>query len=444
MKNRRDFLKMSAAGACGLATMSQMGSLQAANSSNSGTPRFIFLRKSNGTAPEWLTPPSLQEKAGGLDSMEVDLDNVELAEWMQPLNKHKENLTILQNLSARMCGMGHSTYQSPMTVSKTSQRISTIPRASIDVELGKVSPSPFGHIEFTCDDMQTGIVRGLSSIGPKQPNSAFASPGAAFKNLFSLALDDNDSQVKNQLAHSLNSFMAKNAQSNHLTTDGYSHSIENLIERNKKLVSMTGKLKKHLPKISKNVLNDKYTTVEKQHVFVDVILSSLYAGLTNSVTLTLDTLETTYDGLVDATIKLHPVGHNTGFGGLSPLETRSKLRTHHMQLVNRLVEGLKKMPEGKGTMFDNTVIMYLPENGEAHHSSGSHVPFVILSGKDVKLDMAGRFIQLPGYGQKGHKTLGNFYTTLLNAYGNPIEHYGDLDVKLKIEQKGAIKQLMKA
>lgn len=442
MNTRRDFLKMSAAGACGLAALSNMSRLQAATSAGSVTPRFIFLRKSNGTAPEWLTPPSLKSKAGGENAMEVDLDKIELADWMQPLDKHKENLTILQNLSARMCGMGHSTYQSPLTVSKTSQRINTIPRASIDVVLGSMIPSPFGHIEFTCDNNETGIIRGNSSIGPKQPNSAFASPGAAYKNLFSFALDDNDSQVKNTLTHNLNSFMAKNANSNSIASHGYTHSIESLIERNKKLVSMSATIKKHLPEISKDILNDKYTTVEKQFAFVDVILSSLYSGLTNSVTLTLDTLETTYDGLVDATIKLHPVGHNTGFGGLDALGTRNKLRTHHMQLVNRLVDGLKKMPEGKGNMFDNTVIMYLPENGEKHHSNGSHVPFVILSGKDVKLNIARRFIQLPGYNQAGHKTLGNFYTTLLNAYGNPIEHYGDLDVKLKIDQKGSIKQFL--
>ena len=444
MKTRRNFIKMPAVGAGCLAAMPHLSTLQAASHSNSGIARFIFLRKSNGTAPEWLNPPSLKGEAGGEEALEADLDKHELAEWMQPLNKHKENLTILQNLSARMCGMGHSTYQSPLTVSKTSQRINTIPRASIDVMLGSMFNSPFGHIEFTCDGNQTGIVRGLSSIGPKQPTTAFASPGAAFKNLFSLALDDNDSLVKNKLSHDLNSFIAKNANSNHLSSEGYSNSIESLIDRNKKLISMTDKLKKHLPKLSKDVLSDKYTQVEKQHAFVDVILSSLYAGLTNSVTLTLDTLETTYDGLLDSTIKLHPLGHNTGFSGLTPMQTRSKLRTHHMQLVNRLVEGLKKMPEGKGNMFDNTVIMYLPENGEKHHSNGSHVPFVILSGRNVKLDMAGRFIRLPGYNRPGHKTLGNFYTTLLHAYGNPIEHYGDLDVKLKIDQKGSIKRLLKA
>jgi hypothetical protein len=48
-------------------------------------------------------------------------------------------------------------------------------------------------------------------------------------------------------------------------------------------------------------------------------------------------------------------------------------------------------------------------------------------------------------GVEGHKTLGNWYTTLLNAHGNPIEHYGDLDLEMarkKLPQTGAIDRFM--
>ena len=93
-------------------------------------------------------------------------------------------------------------------------------------------------------------------------------------------------------------------------------------------------------------------------------------------------------------------------------------------------------------MFDNTLIMYLPENGETHHSKGTEVPFVILAGDKVKLNLGSKYIRLPGYNDEGHKTLGNWYTTILNAYGNPIKHYGDFDVGLTIDQAGPIKQLM--
>lgn len=52
-----------------------------------------------------------------------------------------------------------------------------------------------------------------------------------------------------------------------------------------------------------------------------------------------------------------------------------------------------------------------------------------------------RYIRLPNYGKQGHKTLGNWYTTILNACGNPIPHYGAFDTGLEkygIDQSGPI------
>ena len=70
---------------------------------------------------------------------------------------------------------------------------------------------------------------------------------------------------------------------------------------------------------------------------------------------------------------------------------------------------------------------------------------VVLTGANSKLDLAGHNIRLPYHAADGHKTLGNWYTTLLNAYGNPIDHYGDLDLEMgrkKMNQTGAIERFV--
>jgi len=116
-----------------------------------------------------------------------------------------------------------------------------------------------------------------------------------------------------------------------------------------------------------------------------------------------------------------------------------------MAQVARIVARLKSVPEGKGTMFDNTTIIYMPETGAGHHGPDTEAPMVIMTGENSKLDIAGRYIRLPFHATEGHKTLSNWYTTLLNAYGNPIEHYGDLDLEMsrkKLAQVGPIEQLM--
>lgn len=454
MNNRRDFLKSSTAGLLGMAGMSSFLPLFAGSvAASPATPRFIFLRKSNGTFPSELVPLSLSEadkkKDQNKEALDIDLDRHELPGWMQPLAKHKDNLTILQGLSAKMCTMGHSTYQSPLAVCRSAERSATIKRASVDVELARMFPSPFEHIEFTCSQNQKGVVRGMSSIGPKQPNYAFASPGCAYKNLFATALEKSNDQKADD---SLYGFLSKNIASHDSQTldllesqkiGHYVDSVNSLIDRNVLLQKMSAQIRKYAPTLDKSVMEDDYTTVEQQFAFVDLLVSSLQAGLTNVATFTLDDLGTRYTGVVEDTIALHDIGHGKDLKGMPADEVREKLRSHHMSLVNRLVEELKATPEGGGTMFDHTMIMYLPENGEKHHSVGTEVPFLILAGDKVKLSMARRrYIRLPNYDEEGHKTLGNWYTTILNAYGNPMKHYGDFDVALKVNQEGAISEFL--
>jgi hypothetical protein len=459
MHNRRDFIKTSAAslfGIAGLSALPQLHASVATSSSsavNSGTPRFIFLRKSNGTFPSQLVPPSLSEadkkKEANKEALDIDLDIHELPAWMEPIAAHKNNLTILQGLSAKMCTMGHSTYQSPLAVSRTAERVATITRASVDVELARMFSSPFEHIELTCAKNEKGVVRGMSSIGPKQPNYAFASPIAAYRNLFAEGLEKSNEQKADARLYD---FLSRNIASYDSRTldmmesqkiGNYVNSVDSLIERNKLLKTMAKQIAANIPTLKKSVVDDQYTVIEQQYAFADIITSSLRAGLTNVVTFTLDDLATNYDGLLESTIGLHDIGHGKALNGMPADDVRAHLRKHHMNVVNKLVTDLKSSPEGTGTMFDNTMILYLPENGEKHHSIGTEVPFLILAGDNVKLSMARRrYIRLPNYNDEGHKTLGNWYTTILNAYGNDIKHYGDFDVALKVNQEGAIKHFI--
>ena len=190
------------------------------------------------------------------------------------------------------------------------------------------------------------------------------------------------------------------------------------------------------------------TTREKQKAMTDVLVAALITGLTNVVTYTIDELSTPIKGLPGNEgdhISLHELGHNGGYSGVSADKIREKVRMGHMEQVATIVERLKETPEGNGNMFDNTVVMYFPENGEGHHSHGTEAPFIILAGPNCKLDIAGQYVRLPYHATPGHKTIGNWYTTLLNAYGNPIPHYGDLDLEMsrkKLDQTGAITEFL--
>jgi hypothetical protein len=213
---------------------------------------------------------------------------------------------------------------------------------------------------------------------------------------------------------------------------------------------MSDAIKEHLPTIDKIHTDGgpNANTPEKMEAMTEVLLAALVTGLTNVVTYTIDELSTPIKGLPGNEgdhISIHEIGHNGGYGGVPADKIREKIRVGHIQQVATIIERLKQMPEGDGNMFDSTMILYFPENGEGHHSHGTEAPFVIMAGGNCKLDIAGQYIRLPYHATEGHKTLGNWYTTLLNAYGNPIEHYGDLDLEMsrkKLDQNGAIERFI--
>ena len=181
--------------------------------------------------------------------------------------------------------------------------------------------------------------------------------------------------------------------------------------------------------------------IEKQGAFTDVMLAALISGLTNVVTYTIDDLGTPITTLPGnrGRVDLHRLGHS------QDLPLRDIVKASHMVQVAKIVTKLKSVPERGGTMFDNTTIIYFPETGAGHHGPDTEAPMVIMTGDNSKLDIAGRYIRLPFHATEGHKTLSNWYTTLLNAYGNPIEHYGDRDLEMsrkKMHQTGAIEQFL--
>jgi hypothetical protein len=361
-----------------------------------------------------------------------------------------------------MCTTGHHTWQSSLGVYKANERLSSIKWATVDFELAKLFPSSLEHIELACFPSGggnsrgniNGIEKGFSARGPQQPNYAFGSPKVAIEELFKSVSGDKESKIQYQLERRLLEFaaMGEGAIAEELRglekakVKNYSDSIESIRERNRKMDAMSDVIRKHVPRLDDKYFADDLNTVDRQIGHAEIALSTLISGMTNVVTLTADELGTIYTGVTDIekeSVNLHDVGHGKPVGKFEALEVREKVRRHHMSLIDRLVSRLKSVPEDGGTMFDNTMLLYFPDNGETHHSKGTEWPFIVMSGKNSQLDITGKYIRLPHYGKKGHKTLGNWYTSILNAYGNSIEHYGAIDTGLAhMNQKGAIESFL--
>ena len=459
--SRRDFLKT---GLFGLGAMALMSPSRLLAAPTKPPMRFIFMHRGNGLWPMVMVPPSfnaeLREKEQRKQPYEVDLDGHELPAWMSPLAPHVGDLTILQGLSGKMCTTGHHSWCSSLGVYKANERVSSIKWATVDFELAKLFPSPAEHIELACFPLGggnargslDGIATGFSARGPQQPNYAFGSPRVALQELFKAVSQDKDARTRYLLERKMLAFVAKKegATIGDLTgpekakVQGYADSVEAIRERNRKIDAMADRIRRHVPDLDPKFLSPDVTTFDRQRGHTEVLLGALISGLTNVVAFTVDELGHTYTGIPGIEgekVNMHDVGHGKTIGSIKAPDIRTLCRTHHMTLMDRIVTRLKSVPEAGGTVFDNSMIFYFPDGGETHHSHGTEYPFIVLAGKNSKLNLGRRYIRLPNYGQKGHKTLGNWYTTILNAHGNPIEHYGAPDVGLEksgIDQKGPI------
>lgn len=462
MNSRRSFLK-TAAVATSVLGSTRIPAAYGAESEGQLPYRFVFIRKSNGIRPKELALPTFSDRELKSDSnkeaFEADLANHELPSWLSDLEPFKPNLGIIQGLSCKMSENGHWSYSSVMGAFKSGRNsLSGIKRATIDFELAKLNPSPFGHVELSLtgnySSFRKGIVPGYSAPAAHQRNYCYADPQTAFNELFKSVVDPNSVASENRMLEFLEAEESYKSSvlrgyeklklSNHVA------SIEAIRERNLNVGSFSGLIEKHLPRLDPIHLDGgiNASTPEKQKAMTEILIAALITGLTNVVTYTIDELSTPIRGLPgneSDRISIHEIGHNGGYSGVPAEEIREKIRRGHVAQIKEIVERLRQIPEGTGTMFDRTVICYFPENGETHHSHGTEAPFVVLAGKECPLNVCGRYIRLPYHGNEGHKTIGNWYTTLLNGYGNPIEHYGDLDLEMsrkKLLQTGAIQDLL--
>jgi hypothetical protein len=115
-----------------------------------------------------------------------------------------------------------------------------------------------------------------------------------------------------------------------------------------------------------------------------------------------------------------------------------KIRQYNCQMLVKLMEELESMPEGNGTMMDNTLIVYTSNNADKQHTSGTNWPFILLGNCSGRIK-TGQYTQLDG-----KRPINALYTTLLHAIGAPRDRFNmDKNIAGMHDTKiGPIEELM--
>lgn len=460
MLNRRQLLKNIGlgVGACSLTPFLMQLEAQAAAASNPAAipKRFVFVIRSNGVLTNEILPEgvaAIQERphAQNLsDWVDTPLKDKKLAAGMQALEPFKDKLTLIQGLSGRMMSGDHEAGFGALGAynGKRSPRDETIDWA-LAKHLGGVIP----HIGFTMEQFGKSVTYpNLSASGPRTPLPYYADPMLAYTDLFGTIATGGQAKTAMDIDGNILDYMARDVKrfQNGLSSaekekmDHYLHGFETLQQRQAKLREMSKQLKAAAPE-----LKDRFTSeieIERLKAHFDLTASSLIAGLTNVCTIRCEHLGMRLSGLGLGEKTVHHIGHmiegredgtveNPGTGKtfkegapVGEFATRRVVMDFHMQQIAGLYEKLKAVPEGEGTMADNTVIVYFSDHGDRHHSPFYLWPMTVL-GDAGGMFKTGRYLQYPGHRLRGNQTIGNFYLSLLHAAGDQRKTFGQPDLE---------------
>ncbi len=410
--------------------------------------RFVFVVKSSGLQAEFLNPEGLTH--GGDKIVDASLEGKKLPDSLQSLNLFKDRLTILQGLSGKMCNSGHSSHYGALGAYKANAVAQPL-APTIDGFLSNQFPSVFNHIGLKMGDGSQGTAYPSISAADRNKQLPFqCNPELAYQNLYGSIAEGGNIKAKytrtgnvlDAMSDDIKKLQKELPGQEREKLGGYLAGFEALRERRTKLISMQGVLKEHAPKPT-----DKYTskyTTDHLDAHFDMATAALITGISNVITLHCDDLNSSYQGL-GITPKVHSIGHGSSSGDLSSQDCRNMIRDFHIDLIAQMAKSLSLIPEGDGTMLDNTLIVYLSDNSDKHHSSATEWPMIALGNIGGRLNSKGRYLAYPRYGAANHKqTIGNWLTTICHLAGIDKDHFGQPDFALgKLDmQKGPLSELL--
>jgi len=432
--------------------------------------RFVFVVKSSGLTPGHIVPENfiddyiVQKESyiagegytSGVQLKDGDklvrrsLKDAVLNGSMKSLEPFKDRLTILQGLSGNMVTGGHMSGYGAMSCMKDMMA------ETIDHKMAMLYPSVFSHLGLSTVTATMGTrfadsvcYPGISAASNTKTLPFHGSPTQAYQSLFgSVATGKDRKQFESQgnlfdyLGEDVKAMRRNLSGGEKEKLDHHLEAIEALQKQRQGILMMSEQIKKGKP-----VFTDKYTTMtieDRLEAHCEIAAGALISGLTNVVTIRTDGLGSQYNKLGFVGGQVHGIGHGKVPEGAKSVDhARGLIRGFQLDNVASIAAKLAAIPEGNGTMLDNTTIIYFSDVGDKHHASNKEWPFVVLGDMGGKLKSAGQYIQYPHKGHTGHHTIASWWMTLLEAVGKTQDGFGMKDKNVDPQaQRSPLKELL--
>lgn len=418
MIHRRELLQGMAAGVGATALSSTLvPNIARAAANQAGSPkRVIFFLQNQGFDPATCVPKGIQSG----DS----LADFALPEPIRALEPHKHKIQIINGLHGRHTSPSHSAFFGALGGYRGG--IGVPPGGeTIDYVLSQLLPRTIlPHLCLGMDALENMISRPtlatLSAAGAGKPLFMHSNPNALYEMLFGGIATG---EVKRQFEAKSKVFnrveQIARAGGADLPTgeqERYASYIEGFRETNglrERLAEVADHLRKFAPVYDEKFHKPKFET-DWHDSLLEIGIAALRAGLTNVLTIGSGRGEIfgSWKGLGIA-----QAGHNLGHMKQPDNPIWVKIRNYNCEMLVKLIEALESMPEGAGTMMDNTLIVYTSNNADSQHTSGANWPFILLGSGGGRFK-TGQFLQLDG-----KRPINALYATLLHACDAPRDRF---------------------
>lgn len=199
--------------------------------------------------------------------------------------------------------------------------------------------------------------------------------------------------------------------------DAYTNGFGDMNGLRERLSGVSDHLRKFAPQVDQGYANPEFET-DWHDRLLDLGISALKSGATSVLTIGSGRGEIfgSWKGL-----GVEKQGHNLGHMPQPDNPIWVKIRQYNSQMLVKLMEELESVPEGSGTMMDNTLIAYTSNNADKQHTNGANWP-VMLLGNCNGAFKTGCFTQLDG-----KRPINALYTSILRASGIEVDRFNMSD-----------------
>lgn len=468
---RRDLLKSLTLGSGSLVLSPLIRQLSAqAAGKNEFPQRFVFVVKSSGLTPGAIVPDNFVQDyvvrkksyiagegyTSGIQMKDCNqlvqrtLKGAVLNYSMKSLEPFKDRLTILQGLSGNMVTGGHMSGYGAMSCMKDMMA------ETIDHKLSTIYPSVFSHLGLSTVTATMGArfadsvcYPGISAASNTKTLPFHGSPSQAYQSLFGSVVTGKDrKQFESQgnlfdyLGEDVEALRKVLLGTEKEKLDHHLEAIEALQKQREGILAMSDQIKVGKPQFSEKYTN--MTIEDRMAAHCEIAAGALISGLTNVVTIRTDGLGSQYNKLGFVGGQVHGIGHGKVPEGADSVDhARGLIRGFQLENMAKIAASLAKIPEGDGTMLDNTTLIYFSDVGDKHHASNREWPYIILGDMGGRLKSVGQYIQYPHKGHEAHHTIASWWLTLLHASGKPQDGFGMKDSKVDPEvQRGPLNEML--